>query len=147
MASKGERMLQESLDQLKIENRTQYTFQGCKDKRCLPYDFMIMVDGRVGVIEYDGRAHFEIVKQFHGSDPEISLSKFQKQQNHDLIKNRYTRDNNISLLRISYKEDDEILKWLTDFIHKMKSTSKRVDLFSNPELYNDPYQDPGCIIC
>lgn len=145
MASKGECTIQEALDQLKIENRSQFTFKDCRDKRCLPFDFMIIVDGRVGLIEYDGINHFQIVKKFHGADPDKALIKFNKQKNHDLIKNRFARDSNISLLRISYKEDSEILKWLSEYTYKMKS-GKRIEMFSNSDLYSDPYQDGGCII-
>ncbi len=147
--SKGCQRIETLLKGLEIEFRREFTFRKCKDLRVLPFDFMIIVNGSVAVIEYDGRQHFEIVPRFHGSNVEKAQEKLTKQHNHDLIKNKYTQTHNISLLRIAYAEDDIIEKLVTDFITNVKKyPSTRTDLFSNPTLYTQPYgpADSGCLL-
>ena len=141
MSSLGEKEIISILDKLCVTYCMQFTFRDCKDKRCLPFDFLVIVAGKVGVIEFDGGQHFTVTPKFHGSDSKKALAKFTKQVHHDIYKNNYTKQNNISLLRISYKESDHILKYVTEFITAMKSTSKRVEMFTNAELYPNPYGD------
>jgi hypothetical protein len=139
MSSQGEKEIISILDKLLVTYCMQFTFKDCRDKRCLPFDFLIIVGGKVGVIEYDGGQHFTVTPKFHGNDSSKAAVKFAKQVKHDIYKNTYTKQNNICLLRISYKESDHILKYVTEFITAMKSSSKRIDMFSNTELYPNPY--------
>ena len=53
-------------------------------------------------IEYDGEQHFMPIKWF-GGDEGLENIKIR-----DGIKNKFCQDNNIKLLRISYKEDVEL---------------------------------------
>ena len=148
--SKGVQKIEQLLKGLEIEYRREFTFKKCKDVRCLPFDFMIIVNGMVSVIEYDGKQHFEVVSRFHGSNSEQANLKLIKQKKHDIIKNKYTHDSNISLLRISYQEDEIIEKIIFDFIARLKSSRvpTRVDLFSNVALYNNPYgqSETACVV-
>jgi len=140
MSSLGEKEIVSILDKLNVTYEMQFTFRDCKDKRCLPFDFLVIVNGKVGIIEFDGAQHFAPTTKFHGTkDPQKA---FEKGVRHDIIKNNYTRNNNISLLRISYKEGDHILKYVTEFITLLKTGTKRVDMFTNKELYVNPYDDP-----
>ena len=138
-ASKGEDRIDKLLKGMDIIYESQKSFTQCKDKRCLPFDFMIVVNGRVAVIEYDGRQHFEIVKEFHKGDPIDSKEAFDKGHRHDITKNMFTIKYNISLLRISHKEDEHIEKWVVDFIEALRKSNKRVEMFSNLILYSEPY--------
>lgn len=149
MASNGEKLIEQILHREKIDFRTQFTFHQCKDRNRLPFDFMIIVNGRCAIIEFDGRQHFEVVPRFHGHDPVKAQAKLKVQQYHDIVKNIYTRDQSISLLRISYREEKEIEIYLLRFIHLLKTTNKRITLFSNSSLesYAHPYgKSTFCVI-
>ena len=54
------------------------------------------------IIEPDGEQHTRPVKHFGG------LSKFIEQVIRDIIKNKYCRENNITLIRISHTVKDVI---------------------------------------
>ena len=54
------------------------------------------------VIEYQGEQHYFPINKFGG---QVS---FEKQQIHDNIKRDYCKKNNIKLIEISYKEEDDI---------------------------------------
>jgi hypothetical protein len=149
MPSKGEIAIGEILKREKVEYREQFTFHDCKDRNCLPFDFVIFINGRYAIIEFDGRQHFEVTPCFHGHDPAKAQRGLEVQQYHDLVKNIYTRDNNISLLRISYREESQLETYLIQFINALKTSSKRITIFSNSrhESYLHPYGKSGfCVI-
>jgi len=54
-------------------------------------------------IETDGKQHSEIIKHWHGSGAQ-GANNFYKGLLRDQAKEKYLRDNNIHLIRISYKE-------------------------------------------
>ena len=97
--SKGENFVSEWLDSHNIDYVPQKRFENCKDKRLLPFDFYIPLENTI--IEYDGKQHTEPIDWFGGEE------QFQYTQKHDQIKTQYCKDNNIQLLRISYKDDIE----------------------------------------
>jgi hypothetical protein len=118
-------------------------YHQCRDRSPLRLDFFVVVKGRVGVIEYDGRQHFEVTSVF-----KVDAEKLAEGRKRDIIKNRFLRDRSISLLRISYQEDATIEKWVTDFIRALESATTPVYRFSSPLLYINPFGDePGRGIC
>jgi very-short-patch-repair endonuclease len=78
----------------------QKMFDLCKNKRKLKFDFYLP-DYNL-CIEYDGEQHYKIVEYWGG---EKGL-KYRK--NNDIIKDNYCKENNINLLRISYKDFNNI---------------------------------------
>ena len=64
------------------------------------------------LIEFDGQQHFRPVDFFNGEEG------FRLTQLRDNIKNEYCKNNNIPLLRISYKEINNIENILNNFIDK-----------------------------
>ena len=116
----------------------------CKDHLPLPFDFVIVINGRVGIIEYDGRQHFELVEDFHKNGE----ADFNKQKRHDITKNRFARDRSLSLLRVSYAEDKYIEKWVTEYVCALKTAKYPVYTFSSPLLYMNPFDDEPsrCVI-
>lgn len=62
-------------------------------------------------IEYDGRQHIEPVN-FGGCDDNTAVDAFNQTQKHDKIKTEYCKKNNIKLIRISYKDYNDIGKIL-----------------------------------
>lgn len=110
-ASKGEIKISEILDSLKISYTRQKTFEGCKDKNLLRFDFYLP-DYNL-CIEYDGRQHYEPVELFGGEEG------FLKTKNRDKIKNKFCLDNNIKLFRISYTEIDNTECIITNLLSNL----------------------------
>jgi hypothetical protein len=70
-------------------------------KKCYPLRFDVYIidkDGKEICIEYDGKQHFESVNLYGG---EI---RFRNQIENDILKNKYTENNDIKLIRIGYKD-------------------------------------------
>lgn len=93
----GESYIKSILEVLDIKFIQQYTFDDCKYTYVLHFDFAIF-DGKklLGLIEYDGKQHFEPIQFFGGQEG------FEKTKIRDEIKNTYCNVNNIPLLRIPY---------------------------------------------
>jgi len=95
----GEKKISEILRKNNIKYNNQHTFENCRDKRKLPFDFYLPYYNMC--IEFDGRQHFESVINFGGEE------QLKKTQQNDKIKNKYCKENNIKLLRIKYTENIE----------------------------------------
>lgn len=91
---KGERDIRKYLINNGIEFEAQKTFPGCEYKRPLYFDFYLPKHNIL--IEYDGMQHYKPIKFFGGKEG------FRYQQIRDKIKNEYTEDKNIKLIRIPY---------------------------------------------
>ena len=98
--SKGEAAIEEYLISNNINYTTQHTFDKCKYKRHLPFDFFI--HSKNLCIEYDGIQHFKPRVLFGGEE---ALKQRQKLDN---IKNTFYKDNDIRLIRIKYTKFNEI---------------------------------------
>lgn len=105
--SKGEKKISEVLDEMGIQYKREKTFNDCiGKKRKLPFDFYLPNQNLI--IEYDGRHHFEMVDVFGGENGFIEI------QRNDKIKNRFLINNNINLIRISYRQ----YKNINHILHK-----------------------------
>ena len=98
--SKGERLIAEKLDNLQIDFIEQYVFVDCRSKnnRVLYFDFYL--PDYNCCIEYDGEQH-EV--GWRGN-----LSSLEGIKERDNIKNEYCNSHNIHLIRISYKDFNNI---------------------------------------
>lgn len=85
------------------EHKCQYTFEKCRDKRKLPFDFYLPHFNVC--IEFDGPQHFYPI---HGE------KSFKTVKYHDNIKDKYCEDNNIILIRIPYWKYEIIEYYLFD---------------------------------
>jgi len=97
--SVGEMIIYRLLIENNINFTFQKTFEDCKYKAKLKFDFYIPILNIC--IEYDGKQHYEINNFFGG------IKGLQYQQKRDSIKNIYCKENNIKLLRIKYDDDIE----------------------------------------
>jgi hypothetical protein len=86
------------------------------------------------MVELDGEQHFNKDHYFYSINKNID---FKNQVCRDLCKNNYARENNMSLLRISYLEYDRIEYFLNITIDKILLENKNVYECSNPKLYNN----------
>jgi len=104
--SKNELFIENILNEKNIEFETQKTFEGCKYKRKLKFDFYLPLYNIC--IEYDGQQHFEKYRF------EKDNSKLNIRQLRDKIKTDFCKNNNIELIRIKYNDniDDSLFKKL-----------------------------------
>lgn len=97
----GEENIRKILQDNNIEYKEQVTFNDLKNIKPLRYDFGIYENGKlIRLIEFDGIQHFEEQNYFTHNLTYI--------KNNDIIKNRYSKNNNIPLVRIPYWERDKI---------------------------------------
>ena len=90
---------------MSAEFEPQYTFDDCKNIYVLRFDFGILYNDKLlGLIEYDGKQHFEPIEYFGGKDGFIETQK------RDKIKNEYCKVHNIPLLRLPYTLSIEEIK-------------------------------------
>lgn len=100
--SAGEKIIESILQKLKINFIKNKTFEDCINpdtKRHLHYDFYLPEYNIC--IEYDGIQHYKVT----GWNTEDTL---EKNKLWDKLKNQYCQNNNINLIRISYKEKNKI---------------------------------------
>lgn len=100
ISSKGEDNIQKYLISRSIPYVTQKVFSTCKDKNTLPFDFYI--DNKF-LVEFDGIQHFKKVPFFNQKGDSL-----QKRVRRDNIKSQWAINNEIPLLRISYKDIDKV---------------------------------------
>ena len=107
-SSKGEDRIRKYLEDNDIYFQEQYSFNDCKNKLPLKFDFMLEDDsGRIVLIEYDGEFHYNNI-----------YGNLHQQQKRDKIKDDYCDNHdNIDLYRISYKEFNNIETILNEIIN------------------------------
>ena len=101
--SKGEKAISIYLESLGIKFIREKTFIDCisRNNRLLRFDFYIPSINVI--IEYDGEHHFKPINKGY-------RAKYAHERTviNDKIKNKYIEDKGIGLLRITYKEFDDI---------------------------------------
>ena len=100
--SKFENHIEDILKRLDIVYDRQKTFNGCKFKNKLRFDFYLPSYNTC--IEFDGIQHFKPIRFFGGK------LAFDNLKIKDEIKNKYCNDNNINLIRFNYNDDIEFIK-------------------------------------
>lgn len=107
--SKGEYQILKYLSLNSVLYKDEFIFEDCRHIRPLPFDFAIEGSNNniTGIIEYDGKQHFEPV-DFAGKGDTWAKEQYENNVKKDNIKNKYCEDNNIPLLRIPYWEFDNI---------------------------------------
>lgn len=115
--SVGEMKISQILLKNGLNFKKEITFEDCRDKHPLPFDFGIYDkdDKLLCIIEYDGKQHFEPIR-FNGMTPERAKEAFEIGQIHDKQKNNYCTDKNIPLLRIKYTQIDMLDKIVEHFL-------------------------------
>lgn len=100
--SKGEFLIGQILQKLKIKYITEYSFNNLKGNfSLLRFDFAIFQNSQLlCLIEYQGKQHFQNVDITNFLTPE----KFKLYQEYDDKKRKYCQENNIPLIEISYAD-------------------------------------------
>lgn len=96
--SKGECAIEEALNENKCFYKKQGTFEDCKHKARLKFDFVVYNNDNTVkcVIEYDGMQHEKPIEYFGGQEG------FKIRKRCDTIKNIYCKINHIPMHRINY---------------------------------------------
>lgn len=107
--SYGEELVKEVLDKHSINYEVEYWFEDLRDINPLRYDFAIFNDKRelLGLIEFDGRQHFE--------ESDLFIDTLEEIQHRDNLKNEYCKKNNIPLTRIPYTQ----IAYVTEIVEKV----------------------------
>lgn len=102
--SKGALKIEKLLSENGIAFEKEKTFPDCISPKgnCFKYDFWV---NNEYLIEYDGEQHF--LPQKFGSDVN-GEEKLKIQKEYDLLKNKWCKDKNISLIRIPYTHFKDI---------------------------------------
>lgn len=120
--SKGELKIIDFLEQNNIKFEQQKWFNDCRDKLPLKFDFYLPTQNIF--IEYDGEQHFMPWRKTDKAKIKLKIT-----QKRDKIKDCYCKNNNLTLIRISYKNFNNINKILSNVIFKDEETSKIKTIF------------------
>lgn len=114
--SKNEKAVEVWLNSKNICFIEQYKFSDCKNIKELPFDFYLP-DYNI-CIEVDGEGH-DRPTRFNGMDLEKAKILFERTQYRDQIKTDYCFNNNITLIRVSYKDiqNENYKNILSSIIH------------------------------
>lgn len=104
-------VIKDFLDNNNIKYIQEKTFSGCRYYYCLRFDFYL--PDYNCCIEYDGEQHYKEVDFFGGE------KGYEERKRNDSIKNKYCKENNISLLRIPYFDFNNIDNILNIFLNKL----------------------------
>jgi very-short-patch-repair endonuclease len=99
--SNGEQIIASTLNALGIEYESEKSFDGCKYKKKLLFDFYI--PSLNTLIEFDGIHHFEPTTFTKSQSPE---EYFRYTLKRDSIKNKFAKENGFILIRIPYYTKD-----------------------------------------
>lgn len=122
----------------------EYSFEGCRDKNMLSFDFVIVKNNRKGIIEFDGRQHFvptcfwsleEINKRGYKDKNEAAQKEFELIRKHDLIKNEFCKKNKIPLLRITYLQSCHMEQMIENFVNGLNTYNERINPYKTNEDY------------
>lgn len=116
--SKGEQFIAEYLNEKNIPFEPQHTFPDCKNKKLLPFDFMVELNGEKILLEYHGKVHFEPAK--YTKDEKVSKANFIDVQKRDKLKKEYAKKNSIPLYELTYLQDYNEIRIELDEIFKSK---------------------------
>lgn len=115
-SSKGENEIKKYLENNNIKYIPQKSFNDCvndKTGRKLVFDFYLPKQNIC--IEYDGKQHYFPIKFFGG------VKEFNDITYKDNIKNEFCKNNNIKLIRISYKDKNNVEKLLYEQVEVYRS--------------------------
>lgn len=114
--SAGELKIMNLFEENSINYQEQYYIS--EFSKFAPFDFAIFNNEKklLGLIEYDGEQHFKPVEAWGGEE------KLKIQQERDMKKNQWCKENNIRLIRIPYTDYDKItIEYLLSFFPELSS--------------------------
>ena len=132
-STKLEKTMMTYLKNKNIEFVNQKMYKDCLSEHNKQFRFDFYLPDNNVIIEADGKQHF-IPVRFRSKDYNIQ-EWFKIIQERDLIKTKYCIDNNIKIIRISYKEINDKNSFENTMNNLMKKIKNEKYVFSNNELY------------
>ena len=108
----GEKAISNILDSMNIKYIREKTFEQCRNKNKLPFDFYLPEYNIC--IEYQGIQHFKPIDYFGGE------KRFKEQIKNDNIKLKWCKENGINFIKISYC--DNIIEKILNFQTKINKS-------------------------
>lgn len=116
-SSKGEKIIKEYLKTKQIEYIQQKSFNECRNKLPLPFDFYLPQYNLL--IEFQGEQHYEIATWWYKTKQEAEEA-LKETKNHDKIKRDFCKSKKIKFLAIPYTYYDKIENILNEFFETNK---------------------------
>lgn len=122
----------------------EYKFEECRDRDRLPFDFVVINEGKKGIIEFDGKPHFVptcfwslegAIERGYKDTKEAAEKEFEKTRKHDFMKNEFSKRNKIPLLRIKYSQSKHMREMIEEFICDLHAYSERFNPYQTNEEY------------
>ncbi len=136
--SRGELLVAEALEGMRIPYRIEKRFENCRNKHALPFDFVLDVSQGHALIEFDGEQHFRPIRRV-GMTQQQAIEAFLVGQRTDLIKNTFCSVNRIPLLRIPYYaiREGTVKERVQDFLAVLAG-SKALPTVERNSIMQDP---------
>lgn len=103
VCSKKESSYEFLVNQWLMDNGLSYArecwFEDCRDKRVLPFDFIVWVDDKIVLIEVDGCQHYY-------DSPMFKTFTLEERKRKDTIKTEYCKQHGYELLRLPFWDFD-----------------------------------------
>jgi DNA-directed RNA polymerase subunit RPC12/RpoP len=115
--SKGETFIKQIFDKYHFLYQHQFRIDKCRNKKPLPFDFVIFFKNKFFLIEYQGEGHYSSVR-VRGMSKKYAEDAFHSRIENDKIKKDYCLENKIPLLCIPYWEKTNSEKLILEFIQK-----------------------------
>ncbi len=129
--NKTELILLNALKEKYIGLQTQYKVDWCKDKKHLPFDF-VLEDKKI-IIELDGKQHFEQIGNWQSPE---------KTRINDLFKMKCANNNGFSIIRILQKDVyNNKYNWLTELCENIEKIFNENRVQNIYMCKNNEYKD------
>lgn len=129
--NKTELMLFDELSTIYSDLKRQYKVDWCKDKKHLPFDFVI--EERKIIIELDGKQHFEQIGKWQSPE---------KTRINDLFKMKCANDNGFSTIRILQKDVyKNKYDWLSELCQNIEKITNEKRVQNIYMCKNNEYKD------
>lgn len=114
----GEHVTEMVLRKLKVKYKREVVLEELVDlnQKPLPIDFLILVEDRVAMIEFNGRQHYYGVNTWDGSLDEMSAT-FNRLQRNDQKRRDYVQRSGIPLLAIHFQDFESAEVVIKQFIN------------------------------
>jgi hypothetical protein len=120
LSSKGETKVRHVLKKKQVVFEEQCRFEDCLNVSPLPFDFLLIINGKKAIIEYQGEQHYRAVG-FGNKDKNDVAIKFENLKYRDKIKENWCLEKDIPLMVIPFHEYCNVESLISDFIKKLIS--------------------------
>lgn len=115
--SKGETRVRRYLENRGIQYKYNHRFASCKNVKPMPFDFVVWFNGKLHLIEYQGKQHYVPIPKWHGEDAQEELEKVRER---DRMKAKWCEERNLPLLQFPYWKTNQLDAIIDDFLGRSK---------------------------